>query len=64
LAHAERVFCFIPNVISLVLNLILGVSLLNECLKVHPSLKGITNKSKLEDIDFFTEKNYFKGLDW
>ena len=41
-----------------------GVSLLNKYLTVHPELKSSKINSKLQDTDFFTEKNYFKGLDW
>ena len=44
--------------------LIKGSNILSELYALHPGFRTAKNVSKFEDVDFFTDKNYFKGLDW
>ena len=51
----------LPNNYKLIISSLLGVSLYNDLFKTHPEIKN--NKMESE-TEFFTDKNYFKGLDW
>ena len=42
----------------------LGISLYIDFFKTHPKLKNNKMESELRETEFFTDKNYFKGLDW